>query len=329
MYWREFNLNRDLLPRSLYRGRPYKVGGLGVIMSGEIMRGLEFFLGEFLSFCGFRKDGFCEPGIYLRTDAFISEAMDRLIVLEVNARFVDGWGTALNLCRACGFPVGGELIGEKLPQAWHLPSSNNAYYDEFLLTLQELRNLGKKVESFLPGEPRDDRDPMYYYGWDRPEELPNIVPAYGYEIENKMRLAQFSRSTEWDIKGGRTRCVNTPLCWYAPEVPWEHVANWMKSDFSGTVLKFAEKYSADHLRAGKSVLYQRDVRGGRFARQCYNRNSLIAQQMIHPATLDKKACQVVILSCGATPVTGYVLWEREDAEVINDSALHGPLMPSW
>lgn len=304
----KFSLQRNMIPHSLYGGKPYYAGSTGVVISRDVRDELQRFLGAFLGFCGYGT-----KGVYLRLDAFLDPLHDQLYILEINARFVDGWGTALNLNRAAGIRV--ELADVYFPSLWHLPVTSSKYRREFLLVLHELQYRYRSVREI--GEAALGRYEVYYYGWGRRfrDERTMIVPAHGYEIEDKLKLAQFS----WEWDGCHVKVPG--ICFY-PAWEWDDVIG---EHCGKMILKFTEKGSLEARRAGASVLYSVDRHNERFLRDCYRSGVLVAQEVVETRIIDGKMSQVVILACGSIPVTGYILLAPQHTRSINDCFLHGPL----
>lgn len=301
-----FKLDSTGLPRSLYGGWEYKVGSLGLTLTTKVLEELHQFLRAYLNFCGYAEDG-----VYLRLDAFVDAGSGSLRILEINSRFVDGWGSALNLCRLTDILVDRKHL--KFPRFWHLPESNKQYRAEFDLARAELALLGVATEEVERGHARPD-SPIYYYAWGAQDRRPEtgIFPAYGYELEDKTKLARFTRVWRGEI-------VTIPRCYIHPEDPWSSIPQ------AEVIFKFCEKGSPDAQTAGKSVMYARDIGKGKFARRCYERGTLIAQELVETVHHNGGLCQVIVMTCGAQPITGYVLWALEGTRVINDSSTHGPL----
>src|SRR5690606_20317646 len=102
----------------------------GVVLSAKVKAELERFLEEYNAFLK------VEQAPYYRIDAYFDQ--NTLWVLEVNAAFVDGWGTALNLSRASWISLD--------PKAMVFPklfaTVEEEYLPELQLLIDELAVLG-------------------------------------------------------------------------------------------------------------------------------------------------------------------------------------------
>lgn len=298
------DINMSLIPPSLYGQKPYRVIEQGLAISTSSKKEMEQLIGEFLV-----ANRFNTEDVYLRLDLFVDANQQQLHLLEINSRLVDGWGASLNLARAAGHTV--NCSGVNFPRWWHIPQNNLAYGAEFNLALAEVKNLGVEIAEVknLSQVPR-----VYYYGWDRPLNIKcGLAPAYGFEAENKHRLVDFS-----EIWQGEN--VKIPQGYSIAKTPWEDIPQ------EQVIFKFVEKNSSDSQRAGKNVFYPDEIGKGRFAKQCYERGTLIAQDFVEPLEEKGGISQLVLLTAGATVVTGYVLWAPKGTRVITDAFWHGPLM---
>ncbi len=306
---KRFSLKCELLPLSIYDDRQYCVSEWGLVVSQVVQEELREFLEKFLSFCGRSAQG-----VYLRIDAFLDPSTEFLKVIEINARFVDGWGTALNLNRAAGYPV--DLGHCQFPLFWHLPEDSECYRQEFNLLRRELGLAGFRIREVNRASLGKGKE-VYYYGRDYPDRNNQtlVVPAWGYELDDKLKLAEFS----WQWEG---KLVKVPAYYSSPEWSWDEISR------EEIVFKFTEKYSADHCRAGASVLYARNItsRNEKFLQSCYGRRTLIAQELTAGLEINGRVSQAVILTCGTFPATGYLLLAPLSTKSINDSFEHGPLV---
>ena len=308
----EFPFDQTQFPVSLYGNKPYHVGNTGLKMPRQIKNEVECLIQEFVAACGFGK-----KGVYLRLDLFINPNFEQVHLLEVNSRLVDGWGAAFSLAQA-----GGQKIEEistnarhaTFPSFWHLPFSNRVYRNDFDFTLRELNHLGVSTTELIALDSKSSNDWIYYYGWDRPEKNGlQIAPSFGYEIENKVHLAQFSRV--W--QGER---VNIPLGYSVYNAAWDEIPR------DQVIFKFCEKHGEDSEQARTSVLYPNQVGKGRFVKQCYARGTIVAQDLIAPLEVSDKICQLILLTNSASVIAGYVLWAPHGTRIITDAYEHAPLV---
>ncbi|HEY4518472.1 MAG TPA: hypothetical protein VJG48_02490 [Candidatus Paceibacterota bacterium] len=240
---------------------------------------------------------------YYRIDAYFNEK--GLWILEINASFVDGWGTALNLARASGIKVNpGALVFPK-----YFATKDPRYLPELRLFVDELARLGVGGHEIREWDPKCV-EPTYVYGRVGSKELPFLLPYDGIRLDNKLNLALLR---EW---GGDR--VHVPVHYIAREVPWEATP-------SNAVLKFCDKGSAECARAKQSVILGKPSGAAPFLKRCYREEKLIAQDFVSPAkTSSGVSSQIVILAVGSEPVAGYVQWSRD--RIINDNCTHGPLV---
>jgi hypothetical protein len=98
-----FDMDPSIVAPVIYGKNPHQTTSRGI----ELSQGVSDELRRFLS--GFSASAGVEQTPYYRIDAYFDE--DTLWILEINASFVDGWGTALNLARASGIQINhGRLI---------------------------------------------------------------------------------------------------------------------------------------------------------------------------------------------------------------------------
>ncbi|MFH1621017.1 MAG: hypothetical protein ABIB04_02945 [Patescibacteria group bacterium] len=308
----ETTINHDLLPKSLYGDKPYRVDGKGLIIPHSFKHEIEKLLNKFLATRLFDKQG-----VFLRLDLFIDPELDRIHLLEINSRLVDGWGASFNIIRAAGEKVEElSVVASRalFPPFWYLPLSNRVYRNDFDFVLRELNLLGVSV---LEAKTLGDIPPsewVYYYGWDRPKNnRPRLAPSSGYEIENKVHLADFSQTWHGDQ-------VRIPRGYSRGNTVWDDIPR------EQVIFKFCEKQCPDSRRAGSNVLYPKEVGRGRFTKQCYNRGTIVAQDIVSSLEFEDRICQLVLLTSGETVITGYVLWAPRMARVITDAYEHGPLL---
>jgi hypothetical protein len=307
----EFPFDKTQFPSSLYGSKPYRVGNIGLTMPRNIKHEAEQLVQEFLSVCQFKKEE-----VYLRLDFFVDPNLEEVHLLEINSRLVDGWGAAFSLAKAGGQnieEVAADARRADFPHYWHLPFSNRVYRNDFDFALRELNQLGVDA-SELPTLNGKTDEWIYYYGWDRPETNDALIaPQFGYEIENKIHLARFSRV--W--RGER---VKVPLGYSLGTAAWEEIPR------DQVVFKFCEKHSEDSDRARTSILYPDEVGKGRFARQCYGRGTIVAQDLVPTLESDGRICQLILLASSAAVIGGYVLWASHGTRIITDAYEHAPLV---
>lgn len=308
----EFPFDTSGFPASLYGTKSFNVGNIGLRLPVEFKYETEKLMQEFLSVFQLQQEG-----VYLRLDLFVDPSLETVHLLEVNSRLVDGWGAAFSLARA-----GGRGIAEvsenarraRFPRLWHLPLSNRVYRNDFDFTLQELDKLGVQAAELATLDGEVTREWIYYYGWDRPEMNDILLaPSLGYEIENKIHLARFSRS--WAGK-----LVKVPRGYSICTAAWEDIPR------ENVIFKFCEKHSEDSDRAKTSVLYPNEVGKGRFARQCYARGTIVAQDIVSSLEDGERVCQLILLTNSASVIAGYVLWAPRGTRIITDAYEHAPLV---
>ncbi len=321
IYTPKFDLGKGVVASCIYAGYPHRTcaRGLEVLLFSK----LRDFLKKYLAFCGYD-----EEGIYFRIDAYLNPEIapsSYLNILEINAHFVDGWGTALNLSRAAGFPVE-RARTVKFPAYW--ACRDLAYLPELELAVQELNYLGHYAEVvFPPYTGFHDRE-LYVYG--RPDHHPLIRPAHGRALDNKMNLARFSRALS-PSKYPWEQGVVIPRFYFQETTPWEELPE-------NVVFKFCDKTGPEATRARSSVLFRDQVGKGKFVRRCYAEQTVVAQEFVASAEerisppvngedeFWDSAKQVVILTAGATPITGYLQLAPRGKRIINDNSIHAPIL---
>ena len=102
--FKEFPTKKELIAPVIYRETPHQTTNNGVVLSNEITNELSNFLALFNKFLKVQHDP------YFRIDAYFDINTGMLYILEINASFVDGWGTALNLARASEIQVDQDKI---------------------------------------------------------------------------------------------------------------------------------------------------------------------------------------------------------------------------
>lgn len=294
--FKRFHLEKGEVAKCIYASECHFTTPNGVEVRVEMKRELERFLAEFNQHIGVVETP------YYRIDAFFGRG--KLQVVEINAAFVDGWGTALNLARASGISVNCGLLS--FPD--RLYSHELAYVPELELLARELAILGAG-NPIVCGE-IDKTFPTYVYG--RLEVATNIFPYDGVRVDNKMNLATFSRDWDGDL-------VVVPRHYFSPQDEWGKIP-------AEVFLKFSDKGSKECARGTRSVQRGKPSGKAKFLRKCYESGALIAQDIVETTRNEqegKKRAQLVILAIGSNVITGYVQYSHDD--IINDNSTHGPL----
>lgn len=291
-----FDMNHSVVAPVIYGTKQHLTTDKGVVISNDISTELKRFLIDFNNSVGVSQ----LP--YYRIDAYFNE--QSLTVLEVNASFVDGWGTALNLARASGISVDPRLL--IFPERF--ASVSSVYLPELKLFLDEMATLGVNGHKVCSWD-KSDTDPIYVYGRVGQRDQPNVLPYDGLRLDNKLNLGLFSREWSSDL-------VKIPKHYIGRLESWDTVPR-------EAVLKFCDKGSLECQRARQSVLLGKPSGKAPFLKRCYNSESLLAQNLVEPAKLYGNNCQLIIFAVGAEPVCGYVQYSRN--EIINDNSVHGPL----
>lgn len=296
----ETSLDEKLVAPVIYRNYQHQTTKMGVSLPREVVEELKRFLTAFNLVVGVTQTPF------YRLDAYFTE--DVLHILEINASFVDGWGTALNLARAAGIRIDPQPF-RNFPKMFSL--ANEDYYHELELFITELGHLGLKGggkiidwETAINGG-----ELVYLYGRNSRKVAKNLLPYDGLRLDNKFHLSQLSR--QWDGKR-----VLTPRHYFHPD-PWE----MMPED---VILKFCDKSSLECQKARHSVIFGRPNGKASFLKRAFREEKLIAQEMVEPNRDDGQNCQLVILAIGEEVATGYVQFST--SRMINDNSTHGPLL---
>jgi hypothetical protein len=292
-----FALDEDVVARCIYRNFPHQVTSTGVSVSRKVIAELELMLSRFNTFVG------VEQTPYYRIDAYFDAGT--LYILEINAAFVDGWGTALNLARASGIVV----PKQKLVFPRLFATREQDYLPELELWRDELAQLGLNQHLIVDWQ-ESLSEPVYVYG--RGEGVANSFsfPYDGRRIDDKQNLALFSR--KWSGQH-----VRIPKHYISRYHSWEDVP-------SEAVMKFCDKQSSESQQARTSVLIGKPQGKAAFLRSCYAAETLLAQEFIQPIIYEGQSTQLIILAVGSTPITGYVQYSQK--KVINDNSVHGPLL---
>jgi hypothetical protein len=293
-----FSMDQSIVAPVIYGNTPHQTTSRGIEISREVRDELKHFLSGFNALAGVERTP------YYRIDAYFDE--DTIWILEINASFVDGWGTALNLARASGIHVD--------PSRLNFPEQFSAkaevYVPELELFAYELSTLGlsKKIVCDWPLN-GSALKPTYVYGRVGTKEEPLILPYDGLRLDNKLHLGQLSRM--WDGK-----LVRIPRHYMSRFQPWDEVPG-------DVVLKFCDKSSPECDRAKQSVLFGKPRGKAPFIKRCYNAETLLGQEVIQPAKENDMNCQLIIFAIGNEPLTGYIQYAR--GKIINDNSIHGPL----
>src|SRR3989338_3342838 len=292
----DFDMDQSIVAPVIYDTDQHQTTNRGVILSSEVTQELNLFL------CGFNASVGVERVPYYRIDAYFDE--ESLSILEINASFVDGWGTALNLARASGIPVD--------PRALIFPerfaSKSSVYLPELELFLGEMAALGVNGHRVCEWN-SNDSDPIYVYGRIGSKDQPHVLPYDGLRLDNKLNLGLFNRMWKSDL-------VKTPQHYIGRFDSWEAIPREV-------VLKFCDKGSAECERARQSVMFNKPSGKAPFINRCYNAETLIAQDIVLPTKQGKNNCQLIIFAIGDEPITGYVQYSW--SKIINDNSTHGPL----
>jgi hypothetical protein len=289
----DFCMDQSIVAPVIYGNSPHYTTNTGIELGKKVAKELRDFLRNFNLFMGVTKIA------YYRMDAYFDE--NNLNILEINASFVDGWGTALNLSRASGATVNSQSL--LFPNLF--VNEEQVYAPEFKLCQEELQIAGAKRMH----ESTDRLVPtIYYYGrW--PTKNDGIFPYDGIRMDNKMNLAMFSRVWQGNY-------IKIPKHYMRGFDSWENIPNEV-------VLKFCDKGGEECRMARQSVIFNKPTGKAKFIKRCYEKDALIAQEIIQPAKRGDDNCQLVILAINEDPVTGYVQYSPK--KIINDNSLHGPL----
>lgn len=300
-FYNFLDMDQSVVAPVIYGNKPHRTTNTGVMISKYVAQELQFFLAEFNKSIG------VERLPYYRIDAYFDDSMTEpaLWILEINAAFVDGWGTALNLARAAQIPVSPKLL--QFPQCFDL--IEEVYRPELELFVRELNNLRR--EAFYVG-PCNDTTERYLYGrWRRKDSL--ILPYDGVRLDNKLNLGLFSRVWPGEL-------VRVPRHYISRSESWEEIP-------SNAVLKFCDKGGPECATARNSVIFDKPQGKASFLKRCYQDETLLAQDWIKPVKKDGNNCQLVIFAIGDEPITGYVQYSPN--KLINDNSIHGPLWIAW
>lgn len=292
----DFDMDKSIVAPIIYSENRHATTNKGVVISSETRQELKKFLS------GFNVSVGTEQLPYYRIDAYFGE--QTLWLLEINASFVDGWGTALNLARASGIRV--DPTSLVFPKKF--ASKSRLYLPELQLFVSELAHLGLHDHSVCEWN-NSSVDPIYVYGRVGSKDQPHVLPYDGLRLDNKLNLGVFSRTWSSDL-------VKTPRHYLHRFDPWEEIPQEV-------VLKFCDKGSAECEHARQSVMLGKPSGKAPFIKRCYSAETLIAQDIVQPTKQNGDNCQLIIFAIGDEPITGYVQYSR--SEIINDNSIHGPL----
>jgi len=293
---KDFSLDGSIVADRIYGTFPHVTTPTGVHLSGNVKEEFERFLNEYNQFLQVTAIPF------YRIDAYFSEG--KLHILEVNAAFVDGWGTALNLARACGVKV--------TPQLFAFPKQfatlEKEYLPELKLLVAELAALGLSGHRIVPYQQKVS-SPLYVYG--RTESGGNelVMPMDGLRLDDKRNLAAFS----WIWQ---SEYISIPLHYTNDVEEWDNIP-------SSVVLKFCDKSGEESQQARTSVLIGKPDGKAKFLRSCYEAGTLLAQEFVQPTVHTLGNAQLILLTTGNALVTGYTQFSQK--KIINDNSTHGPL----
>ncbi|MCA9375969.1 MAG: hypothetical protein KC925_02800 [Candidatus Doudnabacteria bacterium] len=302
--FRTFPLTQGILPRTIYKYYLCKWDERGVVLPEAIRSGLSALLQEVVLRAGESPD---QEGLYFRVDLYVDPACDIVYVLEVNACFVDGWGTALALSRAAGHAV--VLAPEQFPRRWTV--HNTSYHPEFELALRELQIAGAgPLEALSWSDVLFGAcvDPTYWYGQFRARNThPDVWPYKGSVLDSKRWLAEVSKTWSHPM-------VRIPAFFDHTSHDWDVLPEEV-------VFKPVQKADATD-----TVKFRAGMGKGKAVKRRYGRGLMLAQERVPTFRLDSQPVQLIVMCAGTTPVAGYTLIADPDASIINDSASHGPLI---
>lgn len=314
-----FPLVRGHVATCIYDVAPHQVTDEGVRLSPNVVRQLRDFL------CNYNRFVDAPANPYYRIDAYFSERT--LYILEVNAAFVDGWGTALNLARTSSIRLNRDLL--RFPKFF--VSLDVVYLPELRLLVSELEHLGIGGNTVCESlsELGADESAYVYGRFDGRGQI--HYPMDGVRIDNKMNLARFSQ--QWDPR--RASKIRIPKHFVGCDglsiepTMWDDIVKVQQNRFPfevgplNMVLKFCDKGGLECAKYRKSVIVGIPEGKNKYLRKCYEYGTVIAQEYIQPQKFQSDNCQLVILTVGDEPVTGYVQYSPKN--IINDNSVHGPL----
>ncbi len=294
----DFDMDKSIVAPIIYGNNQHRTTNRGVELSERISNELRCFLSGFNASVGI------EQTPYYRIDAYFNE--DTLWILEINASFVDGWGTALNLSRASGINIdSSHLIFPK-----QFVTKSDVYLPELELFANELAILGLPKRAMCNKVYGNASEPTYVYGRVGTKDDLLTIPYDGLRLDNKLNLGQFSKSWNGTF-------VRIPKHYMNRFQSWDEVPNEV-------VLKFCDKNSQECKRAGKSVLFGKPLGKAPFIKRCYNAEILLGQEVINPTIEGSRNCQLIIFAISDNPITGYV--QYGSGQIINGNSIHAPLL---
>lgn len=299
------SVDTSILPAEIFAGSPYQTTSLGLKIPRETKDELREFLGRYLQTAGIENDN----EVFFRVDLYPDTENDNVFwVIEVNALFVDGWGVALNLSRAAGSPVEIGGLDNRFPETW--TTEDRVYLPELQLACDELKIATGKQFLFQPAAAcRLFKPPAYWYGRQRPYE--KLCPQHGETLDDKLVLVRLANTWHGEhVKIPRSFSLETTV--------WDNLPSP-----SGLVFKLRRKWQNPRMsiRFGDQIGRGNDVRRG------YNRKDIVAQEVLRRATINGgQHVQIIIVTIGKKPISGYVQIARPDARIINDDSIHGPVI---
>ncbi len=272
----------------------------GISLDGPTVRQLRQFTNAYATFMG-------APDDYYRLDLYITP--DSLAVLEVNADFVDGWGTALNIARAAGIET--TVASRHFPSCFVL--ANYAYRPELELLLAELGG----TRHHICAQPKPTcSDPLYLYGRALPPQHAHRSRYGSSAYDDKHRLAEFATSWSGDL-------VRIPQIYTSASTAWGDIPN-------DAFLKFAQKSGPQSEAARFSVRYGKPLGKAKFLQACWRDGSLIAQANVdglgrygQPAVGVLNPCAQLVVLAHRGHLAGYVQYDVR--RIITDDSVHAPL----
>lgn len=300
----EFDLDRSLVPESIYTWMKWEITNIWLSFSPEIREEIDRFIWEFLSRSWFPES---KPA-FLRIDAYIDPDGSWIQILDVNASFVDGWWNALNLTRAIGASVNGILI-EDFPT--RLLLREEQYRPEFELAMRELQLARGSPESkrFKEVKAIDSRVPTYIYGNPLWVQEPNTYPYDALRMDNKRLLARFSETWKSDT-------VQIPKIYTPDSLSWEALpTDWVVKLISKSDIK----ENPDTRRV--QIWFKKNNQA---LRLLWDAGRLIVQEKTDTMKDNSgNNAQAVILATGKV-VAGYVQFSPKG--IINDDSIQWPLL---
>lgn len=298
--FRKFVLNSSIVAPCIYGTARHRTTTLGAVLSGALRDELRRLLLQLLDVAGVD-----EEGTFFRIDAY-PDTDGRLHVLEVNAHFVDGWGTALNLARAAGCRM--SLDTARFPRLW--TSEEDIYLPELKLARDELARLGVADPRAIGWREAMNgfEEPVYWYGrFRRFDDYPYMRPAAGDRLDDKGLFTELSLLWEGDE-------VLVPMTYGCELTSWDELPR-------NVVFKPRRKYDAD-----LPVQFRSDIGRGREICQAYEDGNVIAQEVLTRHLMNNRPIQLIVMCVGVEPVTGYLQHAGEGVRIINDDSEHGPLI---